>query len=444
MLRRNYLHLQLVAAIGLILLVSANLASTAFAQAGTDFDLTQTQKFTGKFGRVPVGSESAAQQAPLCAHGLSGGQTITVESTSIVGADPADFSIINDGCANFTFSLNGCANQECLVTLAFEPQTGGALKGTLQSVLTSNTATAALTGTGGIIVSPLDGDNFSIVSSGLENAPSPTTVPFTAAVSSSQTVNWKTTIKYATSGGVAAPNSVSTFSTSGGQTQNNQYSAVGGQMTIDATAGSISDEITVTLSGTQIDDFTISPQLISDYTSENGQAPGTPNLFTLIAMAESSYAPFSDITLYGYDGLWPHESPKTSSHNAGYNIGLMMASLSNPYVDPMPTAWDWVQNATAGADFFAQKVADEVTQENTILANHTGLSALSQPQLEDNALGRYNGNGTAASNQAWIVQCVAGTVNATNCKGGTWQWVENTGSGADIYAQTVRGQQPPC
>jgi hypothetical protein len=222
-------------------------------------------------------------------------------------------------------------------------------------------------------------------------------------------------------------------------------------MTIDAILGTFTDEIMVTLTGTQISDASICSQLLADYTDENGGTPPTPSLFTLIAMKESTFHPFLPkfFPKYNYNGYWPNESPATSIHRAGFNIGLMMTALTNDYVDPMPTAWDWQQNANAAEQLFADKVQAAANQAVTVISNHIGLAPLTQLKLEDNALGRYNGNGTTTASQAWIVKCVNGTVSGKNCNGGQWQWVPNVNaqgvpSGAVTYKTQVRAQQPPC
>jgi hypothetical protein len=215
-------------------------------------------------------------------------------------------------------------------------------------------------------------------------------VPFQAIAASGDSVNWSTKTQYSTSGGVPAAASTASFKTANDATQYNTYSGIGGQMTIGATSGPYSDSVTITLSGTYIDDCAIEStlsgdytcSLVKNYTCSNGQ-PATPSLFELIAWKESTFHPFYLETLYGIWALWPYESFATSSQPAGYNIGLMMPTLSNKYVGSMATALDWAQNATAGADTFASKVTLAVNEIQTLAYGNKKLSAITASELED-------------------------------------------------------------
>jgi len=167
----------------------------------------------------------------------------------------------------------------------------------------------------------------------------------------------------------------------------------------------------------------------------------------LIAWKESTFHPFYLETLYGIWALWPYESFATSSQPAGYNIGLMMPTLSNKYVGSMATAWDWTQNATAGADTFASKVTLAVNEIQTLAYWNKKLSAITASELEDIAMGFYSGNAslTDTSTWPWVPSCFAGL--GTNCYGGSWTWTENTTNSASTYVNKVRNPStalPSC
>jgi hypothetical protein len=103
----------------------------------------------------------------------------------------------------------------------------------------------------------------------------------------------------------------------------------------------------------------------------------SPNLLTLIATAESTYAQFANISANGLFGLWPHESPRGNKTKPGAFIGLMQVPVQ------MSTAWNWLTNTQEGADTFNQKLGYISTIQNEAAAQpHTPAQPLTQLQAE--------------------------------------------------------------
>jgi hypothetical protein len=143
-INKGSVHRLVSRTIATVTLLSMCMVGSVLAQEEVVADVgTPTTPFTGNFGRIVVGSESDAEQNRLCAHNLAPGHSITVTDTTLVGANPSDFAILSNGCANFVFTRNGCANQACLVTLAFQPIEPGKLKSVLKYTTTANVSTAA-------------------------------------------------------------------------------------------------------------------------------------------------------------------------------------------------------------------------------------------------------------------------------------------------------------
>jgi hypothetical protein len=111
---------QVIGPIGLLVFASA-VAFPAVSQAAP-FEASPPSL---SFGQVNVGKSSLGQSVSLFNRGA---ETITVERLSVVGADPADFSLSADSCSGAVLAQN----EGCEVSATFSPQAGGAREVTLQ------------------------------------------------------------------------------------------------------------------------------------------------------------------------------------------------------------------------------------------------------------------------------------------------------------------------
>jgi hypothetical protein len=416
-----------------------------------------------KFGSVMLGSVSTILQDFVCLAGLETGQKVKIKKMTLTG-DAADFKITSNTCTGFVFNeTNGCGSpgQWCEVDYEFAPEIVGHLKAESHPVFNADVtySTQGLLGTGDFAIS-LAPQNSSLPNDfPLANpaAASPGSVPmitFSTTVGKSQTAKWKYSLSYITSGGLTAPavagDKPPDFETkgSGSKTVDSAFPGLGGEMAVSATAAGISntatgyvsgilasaggvpDSLITTQLGTLYDKLTCSaPSCPTSYQTSNSCAPSStcqpyqpdtsnPILLAQVAMEESSYAQFSQETLYGVDTFWPHESPE-AKFAAGAYIGLMMVPLS------MGNAWNWLTNTSAGAAVFQGDLVLAAENAAEIQDSNTGLADLNPEQLENMALVLYNqGTGVSLTGQYYIPQCT-GTVSGETCSSG-WQWVPNT------------------
>ncbi len=213
------------------------------------------------------------------------------------------------------------------------------------------------------------------------DSPGAASITFTAAnLDPSDTIDWSTRTVYTTSGGVKStsgpkPTPLSPPGPGPNQSTTNQFTGVGGEMTVYATAEKYTDSVTVFIVGPPWTNFpdsatsnTIDPANITTELTDVYQGmkqicpnpggkntpiaftPATAGLMTQVAMLESTYQQFFNETLpltadgytYEIDNVWPHENGATSVARAGAHIGLMMVPTT------MVDAWDWLQNVTDG------------------------------------------------------------------------------------------------
>jgi uncharacterized repeat protein (TIGR03803 family) len=266
------------------------------------------------------------------------------------------------------------------------------------------------------ITSPSDGSNYQLTNN---NYVATENIPFTAVSPDATTViDWNLKLSYKTSGGKGASTTRQSFKTQPGDANNVQFTSMGGQLTVTATQSRATADVTVTITGEPIPDSVISSQLLSLYPSG-----ATPDLLQKIAVQESSYKQFFTSTLYGVTGYWPHESFDGGSH-----IGLMQVKTN------MANAFDWTQNAQAGANLFIGNLTTAKTHLRRMMRGNRGLTDPTPQMIEDEALSFYN-VGTAYD--YWTV------IPGTN--GNPPQWQENITGDPDgtIYADCVRKQTPP-
>lgn len=171
--------------------------------------------------------------------------------------------------------------------------------------------------------------------------------------------------------------------------------------------------------------------------------PATSNLFSLIAMKESSYAQFGYEKVYGLEGLWPKESRKTRlAPIQGLYIGLMQVALQkeqgNAFASPMDTAWNWLTNTQVSQNIFSQKIYFVVTAVGKAIKLHPTLAPLTQAQLEAMVLLQYGGyvtNDTTPAYQYYSPQP----------SGGSWQWLlgKYVTTNGNNYVKSIYEQQTP-
>jgi hypothetical protein len=264
---------------------------------------------------------------------------------------------------------------------------------------------------------------------------SPTATPaisFQASVpagSESATINWSTTLEYATSGGKGPYSTAGTFTSVGSGPVPRTFTATGGNLTVNAAAqingsNQAAAPNTVFITGSAIPISTITAQLTALYSG------ATPLLLTGIAMKESSYRQFARRELYGYSARWPNEA-----YDGGSHIGLMMMPVSQAH------AWDWTVNAQDGADLFSSKLAVALSLEKKIVAAHSGLRAFTGIERENMALVLYGPYAHSTSLSQQYYAPVAVPVSTANPRGG-WEWQVNSPGNANgvAYADSVRSQ----
>ncbi|MGC1730590.1 MAG: choice-of-anchor tandem repeat GloVer-containing protein [Steroidobacteraceae bacterium] len=268
-----------------------------------------------------------------------------------------------------------------------------------------------------VISSPLAQSNYQLTQDNYIQTPE---ISFSASSADTTTpITWTLQLLYSATDGKGAINATQSFSTTSGQTHNIHYTSKGGQLSVTATQGTLTANVTLTITGEPIPDATITAQLDSLYA--NG---ATPNLLTGIAEVESSYEQFDGTeTKYGYTGYWPNESKA----DGGSHIGLMMVPTT------ALEAWDWLDNTSNGASLFQQKLAAAGRNATRIIAQNPGLPNLTPVQLENMALLLY-GPFAPTTHQLKNQYYIPATV------GGVLTWIVNTANNPSgvTYANSCR------
>ena len=208
----------------------------------------------------------------------------------------------------------------------------------------------------------------------------PTAVCFSASTSTSNSINWTTTLTYATSGGLGSiSDPPRNFSTTSGGAQNEQYVSEGGQVQATATTtasdgSTVQDCVTSYIEGPAvvngqggIPNGSITSQLETlypetySYNKYLNDGTATTNLMTGVAYRESTYTQFRTPAECNYDlwslkatwgilAKWPYESETKDANgncvsDGGKHIGLMQVPTTS--VD----AWKWADTSlTASAN----------------------------------------------------------------------------------------------
>ena len=255
------------------------------------------------------------------------------------------------------------------------------------------------------IVSPSPGEAFTLSQ---KNGTATGEIPF-EATGPAGTVTWSATLEYQTSGGYPEPafRLARTFSSPVNGRADQTYASQGGQVTVNAEAGSAgAGPVSFIVTGTRITAPAVTRRLVALYTKAKG---ATPRLMTGVAQVESSYLQFKRRKLYGTAAFWPVEG----ASDGGSHIGLMMMPTS----DEIEYAWDWQVNVTAGVALFQDKLAAAQRKVTSIIAQHPGLRGLTPVELEHMALLLYGPKATADSSRQYY---------APRKSGGRWTWVVNT------------------
>lgn len=265
-------------------------------------------------------------------------------------------------------------------------------------------------------------------------------------------VEFSTKLEWATARGHGQTLTTERFSASGTNAVKRTYTAKGGKLTVDASftedaRTAVARPVTAFIVGSAIPDSDITSRLYSLY------GGATPGLLTGIAMRESSYAQFKDVSKYGQTVRWPNESDDGGSH-----IGLMQV------VTTYERAWDWHANTEYAARLFTrEKLPAARRNENAIrrgeqrnnVAGRPGLRELTDTEREMMALVLYGpfapgGPNVPVANRAeqlakqyYVPVCQGGVVtqqrNDLVCEGGLWEWIPNVaGNPAGVdYADDV-------
>jgi|HubBroStandDraft_3_1064219.scaffolds.fasta_scaffold24428_2 hypothetical protein len=253
-------------------------------------------------------------------------------------------------------------------------------------------------------------------------------VSFTATGPPGPPIQWTAQLTYMTAGGVGAtattPYQLSrTFQTGSGAAHQETYAAMGGQVTVNASSGTLTAQpITFFVTGSRISGTEITTRLLALYSG------ATRRLMTGIAQKESSYRQFGREVLFGVAALWPLESYPTPSSPKGAHIGLMMV----PAVGGIGNAWSWLVNTQAGVTLFGDKLATAHRKMVQIQNRHAGLRDLNPVELENMALVLYGDHPSASLNKQYYL--------AVRTSGGGWDWLRNTtGNPLGVaYADAVR------
>jgi hypothetical protein len=256
---------------------------------------------------------------------------------------------------------------------------------------------------------------------------------------------------------VASPPPVTFPTTMPNQSVMQPFTSQGGMLSVSATAQGYTDTVTAYITGSQIANSDVTTATTNIYcptsccsagtcTTLNGGQPATSNLFTMIAFTESTCRQFVLNADKHYPSslgaLWPAENTK-SPPPLGSRIGLLMVQLNNPPINNPPgamqTAWNWLTDVSVGLGIFDEKIQDySIPLQTAAISSHTGLSPLTQLQLENMALGEYAithpGN---AKKQYYQPKCVGGTPKGKVCMGGSWQWKESKPNAATHYVDKM-------
>jgi len=281
---------------GIILGVLAVLVWVTSVEAATN----------GNVGKVPVGYPTL-EPVCYCVYGLPSGYSAQVTSVSLSGSGGALYSVASTGNACITNPvtyLTGTATlamcnaldalpigkcgissypYSCVYYLQVDPLHPGPLpSATLTTDVTFSDNTTAshsqsLQGIGGIILAPADStrdnpDIFPLSTPQTSTDPGTASITFTAAnLQAADTITWKTTTAYTTSGGESVPSSTPTpFVGSPNQSIMQSFTGVGGKMTVNATAEGYTDTATVYITGTAISTSYITQVTTNMYNPQTG------------------------------------------------------------------------------------------------------------------------------------------------------------------------------
>jgi hypothetical protein len=256
-------------------------------------------------------------------------------------------------------------------------------------------------------------------------------------------VAWTADYSYTTSGGKGPYTYTDSFQTQTNGSLKRKTGSRGGQVTLTALGqptypGSATS--TIYVAGNQIANSDITNQLTQLYTNNHSGIVGfTSDLLCHIAVQESGYAQFSNITLYGQTADWPTENGATQTVPAGSYIGLLQVAVS------MSNAFDWKQNGTAGNQTLNAKLGNVLNYQSSQQTANPGLPAMTAEQLEDSALVFYGGFGNRNANCQLIkgllrlyipVSNVWSLNQAANC-------VSGQGNTAEQYVTGIRNNTIP-
>lgn len=231
------------------------------------------------------------------------------------------------------------------------------------------------------IVNPSANEKFGLTA---ENYISTPVIRFVArSGDKTDSIGWQVQSNYTTSGGVGPFNGTPyKFSSSEGSSHDQAISSQGGSLTASVTQGSNTASQKFLVTGpVGIPNASITQLLTSLY---KGQTAG---LLCHIAVQESGYRQFRTISLYGVSAKWPIENFPTKDVKAGQYIGLLQVAVS------MSNVFDWTADGNAGLAIFEGKVSSANSYQNSQIALHKGLPAMSGTELEDSALALFGGFG---------------------------------------------------
>lgn len=260
-------------------------------------------------------------------------------------------------------------------------------------------------------------------------------ITFEAQVTPPAPVNWEVTLEYETSGHRGPFSDQRTFQTRIGQTHQETYQSMGGQMKVIAQAVINGQtvrtcETIATITGVVIPSSDITDRLVSLY--NRGE---TPRLLTGIAMKESTYRQFCipgppGNCTGGQSALYnkPNEDWPLESYDGGSHVGLMQMPITMPY------AWNWQENTASAADLFREKISIARSLMRRIIRTHRGLRHLTNLEIENMALVLYGPHASGnLGSQYYVPQRTAS---------GDWDWVVNTNGNPSgvAYANDIRSR----
>lgn len=238
-------------------------------------------------------------------------------------------------------------------------------------------------------------------------------------------VTWQYDVEYTSSGGVGPFTKPSTTATKvTDSVQKISISAAGGKVKLTPKLQQtgellVSSPIEVTVTGSKIPNSDITARLKSLYSGV------TPNLFTGVALIESSYRQFDErLNIYGRVDRWPVENFKTKNVPRGTYIGMMMVTNS------MDRAWDWYTNTQYAVNFFNNdKRSIALLWERKIIkdaSKHCSLRELTELERENMTLVAYgNGANNNLRGQYYWYQVPAKKDTPKNTTP-ICTWIENT------------------